>query len=161
MDALDGVHLNALHHRRLVCVRVGDKDFFHACFTRCDDHGQHAVDAAQVAAERELADKGAVAQIRLDIAGKPHQIDRNGQIVDGTLLFDVGRRKVEDKVRRGQLVAAVGQRRAHAVAALLDGGVGQSHQIKAGQSHARGALHLNAVAVDSVDAEACTGYNHK
>ena len=91
--------------------------------------GQRAGHGPQRAVQAELADRGqrpaAVAAVG-GLAGGHQKGQGDGQVERGALLAQVGRRQVDGDAPRRELVGGVDDRRAHALAALLDGGVGQA-----------------------------------
>ncbi len=89
--------------------------------------------------------------------------ESHGQVESGAFFFDVGRGEVDGDVRGGNVIAAVLQRGADAVAALAHRGVGQADGVEVVLiALDAGAVdfHLNDVGVDAVDGGAESFIEH-
>ena len=89
---------------------------------------QHAVDGSHAAVERQFAHKAVLVKIgELDLLrGRDHR-QRDGEVEARPLLLHVGGGEVDGGAALGPAVAAVGDRRGHAVPALLDCRIRQPH----------------------------------
>lgn len=132
--ALDAIDLHALGKGGLGGVFGREKELFHAAALRRDGHGQRAGDAPQRAVERKLAEKGAVRGNAGQLTLRREDADEDRQIIERAGLFPVGRGEIDRQTARREAKAVVLDRRADALARLLDGGVGQSDDLKAGQT---------------------------
>ena len=88
--------------------------------------GQQSARAVQLAAQRQLAiEFDAREWPRRQSLRRHENADRDGEVEPASFLGQVGRREVDRDAARRKLVAAIGQRRAHPVLALLDRGFEQ------------------------------------
>ena len=140
-DALHAEYFDPLGKGGLGGVFGREKELFHAAALRCDGHGQRAGDAPQRSVQGKLAEKGTVVLRLLDLALGGQNADEDRQIVERTGLFPVGRGEIDRQTAGRKTKAGVLDRRADALARLLDGGVGQSDDLKARQT--AGDIYLN------------------
>ncbi len=98
-------------------------------------HGQRAANRPQLAGQRQFAGEFVIGQGRrrdLPAGGEDAEGDR--QVEAPGLLGQVGRRQVDGDALAGKLEAGIDDGGAHAVTRLLDLGIGQADQRKAGQA---------------------------
>ncbi len=129
-----------------------------------DGDGKSAADAANAAVEREFADEEAVGHFFLgEAAVGSDDAEGHGQIESGAFFLDVGGGEVDGDVGGRNVVAAVLERGADAVAAFADGGVGQADGVEVVLiALDAGAVDfdLNDVGVDAVDGGAESFIEH-
>ena len=146
--------------RRLAGTRTGQHQRARAAVTAAlqrQGHRQCAPYRPQVAAQRQLACVlVAVDAPRIELTAGHQDAERDRQVEAARLLRQVGRREVDrDAFRMGEVEAAVEDGRAHALAGLLDFGVGEADQRVAGQAvgqvdldrHCRGVQGVQRAAV--------------
>ncbi len=117
--------------------------------------GKRATNAANASVEREFSDEQAVGNFLL---GEPaigsDDAERHGQVESRAFFLYVGGREIDGDLRGRNVVAAILQRGAHAVAALAHRGVGQADGVEVvliALDAGAVDLHLNDVGVDAVD----------
>ena len=109
-----------------------------------DRRQQHPGRGDDAPVERQFADRDMIAEL-LGI-GHPHrrqQRERDRQVVVRAFLGQVGRGEVDGDPLGRQCEAERGQRRLHALAALVHRLVGQSDEVEARQPRRDLALHLD------------------
>ena len=85
---------------------------------------------------------------RSDVPGGGQHAERDGQIERRSGLADVGRREIHRDAVGRELEAGIPDRASHAVAALADARVRQSHHLKCGQAKRDIHLHLDETGLD-------------
>ena len=134
----------ARYVRRLSGVARGDDEGIVAERLCGDEQRQDARHGAQRAVEREFAEKdGAAAVCPVELARRFEDADGDGEVEVRALLFQVGGGEVDGDLVGGEAPAAVFERGAHALAALLDGGVGQADQFVGGKPVVDIRFHLD------------------
>ena len=119
----------------------GADEAFAACIG-ADRGRQHARDRGERAVEAELAQHGEARQrIGRDGADRRHQAERDRQIVVAAFLRQVGGREIDGDAPGRQRQARCDQRRAHALARLGHGLVGEADDVEGRQP--RRHLHLD------------------
>ena len=88
------------------------------------------------------------------LALRGEDADEDRQVVERAGLLAVGRREIDGQAARREAEAVVLDRRADALARLLDGRVGQSDDLKAGQAAGDLDLDGDLKAAHAADAEA-------
>ncbi len=146
--------LHALGKGRLGSVLGREIEAFDAAALGGDGHRQRAGDAAQRPVKRELAQEGAAAVDAGQLALRGEDADEDRQIVERAGFFPICRREIDRQTARREAEAVVFDRRAHALAGLLDGRVGQPDDLKAGQAAGDIDLHGDLEAAYAADAEA-------
>ena len=149
-DRVDG---NAVGVSRLVCVVGGNEQLLYAAPHRLKRHGQRTAHGAQFTAERQLAKKRLVRSGLRNAALRRQQSQEYRQVVDGARLLGVRRGKVHGYAGGGQVKAVRLRRRSDSLPCLLDGGIGQSHDVERRQAVCDIALHRDLVAAYSLYAE--------
>ena len=92
----------------------------------------------------------------IQLTGRGEDADGDGEVKVCALLAQVGRSEVDGDLARREIFAAVFESGTHALAALLDGSIGQPDQFVAGQPALYVRLHLDG---DSFEAgEGKTGH---
>jgi len=118
-------------------------------------NGERATNAAHTAVKRELSDEKTVRDILLcEAAVGSDDAQGHGQVEPGTFLLDVGGGEVDGDLRGRNVVAAVLQSGADAVAAFAHSGVGQADGVEVilvALDAGAVDFHLNNVGVDAVD----------
>lgn len=156
LDRVDG---DILHQRRLRRIHHRDVDDGDATVTRQRHHWQDSVRMAQAAIQAQLAQEERVACLTFHphSAGewrllRRHQNgDCDGQIVGGASLAQIGGGEVDDDAAQGKDRATVLDGGAHPLLRLSDGGVGQAHDAKGGQSMPNIDLDLDQRAIQPDD----------
>ena len=154
-EVMDGQDVKPLHAGGLARILRREQQRAHAALARGHRHGERAAHAEHAAGEGELTDRrDAGKALRVERAAGGEDGERDGQVIGRALLLDVGGREVDGQPRDGEQNVAGGHRGAHALTALLDGGVGQADELIHG--HALGAvgLHGDGKALDAGEAEA-------
>ena len=130
-----------------------------------DGDRQGATHAAHAAVEREFSDEQAVRHFLLgEAAVGSDDAEGHGQVESGAFLLDVGGGEIDGDVRGRDVVAAVLQRGADAVAALAHGGVGQADRVEVVLiALDAGAVDfdLDNVGIDAVDGGAESFVEHE
>ena len=127
-EGVHGVDLDAVHERGLGRVGRGHEGAARAPVPRHGDHGQGSADGAHLAVERQLAHEHGIVERGLHLPAGHEDARGDGQVVGGALLAQVGGGEVHgDAAVEGPGEGAVADGRAHALAGLLHGGVGQAH----------------------------------
>jgi hypothetical protein len=159
-----GVDVQAGDHGGLFGVGFGDDHAGNLSSAGLDGDGESAANTADAAVEGKLADEKAIGNFFL---GEPavgsDDAEGHGQVESGTFFLDVGGGEVDGDVRGRDVVAAILQRGADAVAALADGGVGQADGVEVVLiALDAGAVdfHLNNVGIDAVDGGAESFVEH-
>src|SRR5207253_6198254 len=104
------------------------------------------------AIKRELADKAEVLErrtIKLLRDGNHSESDR--QIEARALFFDIGGREIDRGAAARPVIAAVGNRGGHTVAAFFDRGIRQTDDYNGGNAVRAIHLDFDFVGVDAVD----------
>ena len=153
-EMADGIDGQSPGQRGLRCVvgrEVEGGDARPLCRQR---HGQHAADGAQLTGQGQLTQEGGVllsGEGQLPACGQnAHQ---NGQVVDGAHLFPVGGGQVDGDAGHGKIEAAGLDGGAHPFPGFLDGGIGQTHHVKGGQTAGQGALGADRIAGNSLQTQ--------
>ena len=153
--------LHALHAGGLLRVVRGQQQPADAAAPRRNRHGERAAHADHAARQRELAHRGgAVQRLGVQHAAGCQNRQRDGQVVGRALLFDVRRGEVDCQAGHRERQAAGGHRRAHALAALLHGGVRQADDLKHRQPVRAERLDRHAIALDARKAHALYAGQH-
>src|SRR5262249_34839566 len=122
---------------------------------------QHARDRCDRAIEAELAQHRETGErVRRDRADRRHQAERDRQIIVAAFLRHVGGREVDGDAPRRQRQARGGQRRAHALAGLGDGLVGQAHDVEGGQAGGDLNLDIDGAGLDALKRHCGDALNH-
>ena len=156
-ERFDGVDFNAFDDGRFPRIGFRHDQGANSLFANAKCRGERAAHRAHAAVEREFAQES-VAGKRLaeecSLAAENSQ--RHGEIESRTFLFDVSRSEVHgDPLRVGEVETAIVEGGLDALAAFLDGDVGQADDVEV--AHASGAnvhLDFDAVGVDSEDGSA-------
>ncbi len=126
-----GVDVHAADHGGFSGIGFGDDHARNLASAGLNGDGQRAANAAHAAIERKFSDEQTVGDLLL---GQPavgaDDAQRHGQVEARTFLLDVGGSEIDCDVGRRNVVAAILQRRAHAVAALADRGIGQADGVE-------------------------------
>ncbi len=160
-----GVDIQAGDHGGFFGVGFGNDHAGNFSSAGLNGNGESAADAAHAAVEGEFSDKNAVGNIFLgETAIGSDNAEGHGKVESGTFFLDVGGSEVDGDMRGRDVVAAVFQRGADAVAALADGGVGQADRVEvvlialdAGAVH----LDLDDVGIDAVNGGAESFVEHE
>lgn len=116
--------------------------------------GQRTQHRYQRAVQRQLSQRdGAGDRLGRDDVQRRQQAQRDRQVEMRALLGHVGWRQVHRDALRRQRDGQGGQRRAHPVARLGHGLVGQSDDGKGRQTRADGALHLDRAGLDPLECD--------
>src|SRR5439155_26782967 len=99
---------------------------------------------AQAPVQAQLAQEYGMVEVGVDLVGGGHDAKRDGQIVGGAFLAQVGWGEVDDDAgRAGHGAARVADGGAHALLGLVDGGLGQAHDLDEGEGRPADVnLHL-------------------
>ena len=97
---------------------------------------------------------------RVERPGRGEQAERDRQIERRARLAHVGRRQVDGDAVRRKLEAGVPDRRAHAVAALAHGRVGQPDHREVGQPERHVHFDVHRIGVDAEDGGAAQAGEH-
>src|ERR1035441_5722884 len=159
------VDVDAGDHGGFFGVGFGDDHAGNFASAGLDGDGQGTTDTAHTAVEGEFANEKAVGHFLLgEAAISADDAEGHGKVESRAFFFDVSRGEVDGDVRGGNVVAAVFQRGADAVAALADGGVGQADRVEvvlialdAGAVH----LDLDDVGIDAVNGGAESFVEHE
>ena len=140
-DAGDGGPLPAVLH--------GEEHPLYPRLAGGQHHGQRPPHRPQPPVQGELPRKGAAGKVHVALAGGQQQPQQDGEVVDGPRLFGVGGGQVHQNtaVRPGKAQVPGGG--AHPLPRLLDGGVGQPHQVELGQPPLAVHLHRHHVPLDA------------
>jgi hypothetical protein len=112
--------------------------------------GERAAHRPQRAVEPQLAaEEPAGDELRREVVVRDEQRHGDGEVEVVAFLAQVGRRETDDDRSRRQVVTAVPDGAAHALAALAHGGVGQAHELEPGQTEARVHLDLDRQRFDT------------
>ena len=159
-----GIDIQAGDHGGFLGVGFGNDhagDFLSASF---DGDGESATNAAHAAVERKFSDEKAVGHFFFgEAAVGSDDAKSHGQVESGAFFLDVGGSEVDGDVRGRDVVAAVLQRGADAVAAFAHGGIGQADGVEVVLiALDAGAVDfdLNDVGVDAVDGGAESFVKH-
>ena len=129
------------HQRRLGSALAGQHEGA-ARAGRGQAHRQRAADGAQLAAQRQLAGEFVAGEVGVpDLPRGDQNAQRDRQIEAARLLGQVSGREIDRDPALREFVAAILDRRADAVACLLDLGIGQTDQGECRQ--AAGEMHLD------------------
>ena len=153
LDALHRVDLQALGQSGLRGVVRRDKEPLYPQRPGGQGHGQHAPHRAHLAGEAHLPHKGAPLQRGVQTAGGLQDAQQNGQVVHRALLAPVGGGEVDGDPGDREFAAHVADGGPHPLLGLLDGGVGQPHQLEGGQTPGQIALHPHPVALNALQAQ--------
>jgi hypothetical protein len=122
---------------------------------------QHARHRRDRAVEAELAQhRESGERVRRDGADRRHQAERDRQIVVAPFLRHVGGREVDGDAARRQRQTGGDQRRAHALARLGDGLVGQAHDVERGQAGRDLNLDIDGAGLDALKRHGGDALNH-
>ncbi len=153
--------LHALHAGGLLRVVRGQQQPSDTAAPRRNRHGERAAHADHAARQRELAHRGGAVQRRgIEHAAGGQDGQRDGQVVGRALFFDVRRGEVDRQAGHRECQAAGGHRRAHALAALLHGGVRQANDLEHRQPVRAERLDRHAVALNARKAHAVYAGKH-
>ena len=121
-------------------------------------HERHdALHMAQLAIQREFADEERVfRRVEGQLIGRTEHAHGDGQIVSWPLLWQIGRREVDDEDFVWEMQATVLYSRAHSFATLTHGGTGQADDGKGGDLRARVEICFD-VDDDALDADQGAG----
>ena len=124
----DGDDVDAVDDGRLLGVVDRDEHARDAELAHGEGDGEDAAAAADLAAQRELADQGDFGRgfAEVEPAGGDDGADGDGEVEGGSLLLDVGRGEVDGGAPGGRGEAGVRDGGPDAVLALADGGVGEA-----------------------------------
>ena len=160
-----GVDVDAGDHGGFFGVGFGNDHAGDLSSAGFDGDGQGSANAANTAVEGEFSDEEAVGHFFFgEAAVGSDDAEGHGQVESGAFFLDVGGGEVDGDVGGGNVVAAVLQRGADAVAALADGGVGQADGVEVVLiALDAGAVDfdLNDVGVDAVDGGAESFIEHE
>ena len=150
----DRAHLDSLHERRLGRVGLRNEQAAVSRAAGTERGGQRAAHRAQLAAQRQLADQGAVLELlgRNLRAGR-QQPNRDGQVEARARLAHVRGRKVHGQPLLREVERRVEQRGPHALARLADRTVRQAHEREGGQTPPHVHLDRDLLGMDSVERE--------
>ena len=146
--------------RRLARVARGDVQLPDARLFRGERHRERAAHRSHLAREGEFADHGGVRRQRPGLPGGNEDAEQDREIVYGAGLFPVGGREIHGDAADGKVESAVFHRRAHALARLLHGGVGQADKVKLRQPAGEKDLRRDFIAADALQAERAYFRNH-
>ena len=160
-----GIDVDASDHGSFFGVGFGDnhaRDFSPASL---DGDGERTADSADAAVEGKLPDEDAITDILLGEATVgADDTEGHRQVESGSFFLNVGGSEIDGDMRGRNVVSAVFEGGANAVAALADGGVGEADGVEvilitldAGAVD----LHLNNVGVDAVDRGAESFVEHE
>ena len=114
--------------------------------------GKHSFDRAHRAVQRQFAHHHKVVQlVAAQLLAGPEHADGDGQVKTRPFLLDIRRREIDGGAAHGKFEPGIGQRRADAVARLLDGGIRQSDDDDDGVAPAAIDLHLDGEGFDAID----------
>src|ERR1700756_3595156 len=150
-----GVDVQAPDHGRFLGVGFRDDHAGNFPSSGFEGNGEGTSNAAYTAVEREFSDKKAIRHfLPGETAIGTDDAERHGQVEPGTFFLDVGRGKVDSDVGGRNVVAAVFQRGADAVASFAHSCVGQADGVEVVliALDARAVdFYLNNVGIDAVD----------
>ena len=122
---------------------------------------EHARDRSDRAVEAEFTQHGEAGErVRRDGADRRHQAERDRQIIVAAFLRHVGRREVDRDAPGRQRQARGDQRRAHALAGLGYGLVGQAHDVERGQAGRDLNLDIDGAGLDALERHCSDALNH-
>ena len=151
----DGVDVDSADHGGFAGVGFGDDQLGDLAGAGFEGDGERAANAAHAAVERQLADEQAIFDVLLrEAAVGAYDAERHGQVESRAFFLYIGGSEVDGDVRGRNVVAAVFQGGADAVAAFADGGVGQADGVKVvlvGLDAGAVDFYLDDVGVDAVD----------
>ena len=148
----DAINVDALDDRRLAGIRCGNEKRFLAAAPCFERDGQHASHGAHCAGEREFSDErkaGGVCKVVV-FSGGDHA-ERDGEVEAGAFLFHIGGREIDRRAPARPEIAAVADRRRHAVLAFLHGGVGQANHDDDRTSASRIDFDFDLERIDAID----------
>ena len=127
VERFHGDHVDFFDEGRFGRIRLRHKQRFDATRRGQRGHGQNAIDMTHAAIEAQLADHQAVVQaVGRNLARGRQHGQRNGQVIGGAFLAQIGRRQADGQAGAGEMVARVDDGAAHPFARLADGGIGEA-----------------------------------
>src|SRR6266545_99394 len=143
-------HGDSPDHRGLLGIARGHEETLHSAAPAVERDGEHATNGLYPSVEGELAQGDRiVGPSRLEYAGGGENAQRHGQVEGRADLADFGGREVDGDPIHGKLEPRVADRRAHAIAALAHGGVGETHGGKGRQARRHIDLDEDVVGLDA------------
>ena len=114
-------------------------------------HGQHAGNGPQGAGQAQLAQKGGVLRQGPHLSRGGHDPQQDGQVIDGALLPQPGRRQIYGDAADGKLRPAVFHGGTDPFPGLLHRRVRQTHHVKGRQTAGEHTLHRYLIAADAAE----------
>ena len=144
----DGIDLCAAQKGGLFCVPGGNNEARIAVRPCGDEDGQQPRDGAHRAVEGELAQKYRTLRIRPDeLLARLEEAHRHREVERRALLLSVRRGEIDGDLPHREGETAVLDGGAHALARLLDGGVGKPHHLIGGDAAGDIRLHFHGDAL--------------
>ena len=116
------------------CIFCRNKKLLYAALGGVESHRQSAAYSPHFAGEAQLTDEGCVLRQRFQLSAAEEYAQHNGQVVYCSRLFCVGGSKVDGETADREAQSGGFDGGADALARLLDGGIGETHYIKGGQT---------------------------
>ena len=149
-EAPGGQHAQPLHAGGLAGVVRGEDECGKPALLRRNRHGKRAAHGHQLAGEGQFAHRRRARQtLGGHHAAGAQDRQRDGQVIGRALLAHVGGREVDRQPRDGEGQRAGGHRRAHALTALLDGGVRQADDLEHRQAVRGERLDRDEIPLDA------------
>ncbi len=127
----DGIDVDTFDNCRFSRVGSREDEIGNPFFAGQDSHRQHAGDGAHTAVEAELADQQEFAEVVVaQRAVGAQDADRDGKIEPRAFFFQVRGGEIDGDEGGRDQVAGVLNGRAHAVATLAHGCIGQAHGVE-------------------------------
>ncbi len=155
---LDRQHIDAADYGRFVCVRLRHDQVLHL-FGPCRHRDrQRPTHRSHAPIERQLANQHVLRHVRLrQPAVCANDAERHREIESRSFLLQVGGGKINRDLARRNIVAAVLERRLHALSALLYGGIRETDgkELVIALCDSRDIdFHLDEVGIDPINGSA-------
>ena len=151
-ERFDGVDFHAFDDGRFLGIGLGHDQGANSLLAHAKRRGERAAHRAHAAVQRELAEENVTGKRLAEersLAAENSQ--RHREIESRAFLFDVGRSEIHgDALRVGEVEPAIFDGGLDALAALLDGDIGQADDVEVAHA-SRADVHLDfdTVGVDS------------
>lgn len=129
------------------------------CLRGRQRRGQHAIDAAQLAGKRKLAEEFVIAQgLAVDLPAGSQDAEGDRQIEPSAFLRQIGRRQIDGNAPCGEFELRAKQRGTYAFARFAHCRFGQAHHLGGGETAGEMHFHPN---FGRVHPHACTAVHQR